>query len=345
MNISILGAGPIGLTYCAMLLKDRHSIRLWSKEHAPSNPVRFDGLIKGEREIAVVETLDAAVANTDIIIFARRANDVQEMIDRILPLLSNNQVVVFSAELSMSAIYFQQSAKRMGKCIRCIAWSTTVATAQRVDDIVRVGTMRDLVDMRAFGFADQHAALSLCNAIFGPIFRIVNGDVAIGLSNLNPQIHLANGIANITRIEAGESWDNYRYITPVVGRLAEQLDYERLCLARALKVEVRDIFEHYLRTFPGIKSGSVSQMANQVYKKSPGTLGPTAMSTRYFTEDIPFGIVPLSMLGHIHDVAMPLHNAGIDLASAYCGLDFRNHNGMIATILSYITYSSEEFSS
>ena len=56
------------------------------------------------------------------------------------------------------------------------------------------------------------------------------------------------------------------------------------------------------------------------FAKSPG---PRSLSHRYFSEDIAYGLVPMSSLAGAVGVEMPLTRALIDLAGCLCNEDFR----------------------
>ena len=152
--------------------------------------------------------------------------------------------------------------------------------------------------------------------------------MAISLSNLNPQNHLAMALCNLTRIERAEDWGNYWGVSPAVGRLMEALDLERLAVAAAYGVSVRTIFDHFALSF-GVARGSVGEMAAAVDGRGGAPLGPKSLETRYVTEDVPFGLVPTEMLAKAAGVAVPLHSGGIDLCSALYGRDFRGENDIL----------------
>ena len=332
MKITVVGGGPVGLSYCALLQQGGHDVCLWSETHPKGLSLRFEGAFCGDHSIPGAGALEDAVRRADVVLLARCAQGLQAVLDRIAPIL-DGQSVIFSAELSFASIYLKRAMERAGGRAGIISWSTTVATAQRNGAGVRVGTVRDLVDMAVSGALTLDEGMALCQTLFGKRFRTVADPMVIGLSNLNPPIHLANTIANLTRIERGEDWDNYQCITPVVGRMIEALDGERLALARHFGFAVRDVFEHYLLTFPGIRRGSVSEMAQQVHERAPGTMGPRRLDTRYVTEDVPFGLVPLCRLGQRAGVSMPLHDAAISVVSTYLGQDFGSRNGMLAVVI------------
>ena len=151
--------------------------------------------------------------------------------------------------------------------------------------------------------------------------------VSISLSNLNPQNHLGQVIGNFTRIERGESWENWRGYTDCVGRLIEALDAERLAIAAAFGYAVRNVREHFALSFH-VPEGPVSDMTRRIAERDSSP-GPASLETRYVIEDVPFGIVVTALLARIVGVAAPLHEAGIAIISALYGRDFRRENDLL----------------
>ncbi|WP_421952952.1 NAD/NADP octopine/nopaline dehydrogenase family protein [Pelagibacterium sp.] len=331
MRVAVLGGGPVGLTYAAMLLNNGHDVVVHSASASTTDlhmevqgAIEFSGLISLNTELAT------AIDGADVLVCSRRASGVKEIIDQLVEIATPQQVIIFSAELSLSSQYAALKLADAGRHNPIVSWSTTVATAQRRNPTLVVsGTLRDRIDYAVTNSDEPDQLHSLLIDLFGERFHRLPNALAVALSNLNPPIHLANSLANLTRMEKGEDWDNYANITPAVGRLIEALDVERLALARHLNLDVRNVHEHYLRTFPGLERASVSEMASQVAAASPGTPGPKSIDSRYLTEDIPFGLLPLLALAKQVEVPMPVHHAGILLASTYTGEDFFRQNMML----------------
>lgn len=338
MKVAILGGGAIGITYAAMLAQSGHDIVLWSETAAPLNDTIYvEGAFSFSGYINQDPDLRKAVQYADVLICARGARGTQDLIDKLVPLTRSGQTLIFSAELSMCSAYADQMLERAGKQIPIISWSTTIATARRIAvDRISCGTVRDRIDYAVTSARNPDDSQAVLTGLFNTEFRELPNALAVALSNLNPPIHLANALANLTRIEKGENWENYAGITPSVGRVIEALDVERLALAAHFGLSVRTVFEHYMSTFPGITRGPVTAMACQVSSEGPPVPGPRSLDTRYLTEDIPFGLVPLVHIADLVGVDMPLHKAGIRLASVYAGRDFGAENRMLGTISTHL---------
>jgi opine dehydrogenase len=58
-------------------------------------------------------------------------------------------------------------------------------------------------------------------------------------------------------------------------------------------------------------------------------MGPTNLNTRYILEDVPFGLLPTIGIARVVGVAMPLHEAGLNIFSALYSRDFRKENDIL----------------
>ena len=326
MRVAVLGAGSIGLGSAALLAQRGHEVVLWSRS-LPAGPgvLVETGSLQGEYPVAAAADVAAAVQGAEAVLvtvpgFAHRA-----VLDLLAPALVPGQAVIISSHCSFSGLYLRRKVPG----VSVAAWGTTVVTGRRAGPLrMKVSNVRAQVDVAGLPASFGPAALALCQALFGDRFALRDDLVAISLSNLNPQNHLAMSLCNLTRMERGEDWPNYWGVTHAVGRLMEALDRERLAVAAAYGVSVRTIIDHFHLSF-GAPRGTVGEMAAAVHDGGNRPLGPKTLDTRYITEDVPFGLLPTELLARAAGVAVPLHSGGIDMLSALCGRDFRGENDLL----------------
>ncbi len=347
MNVGIVGAGAIGRAYAAILANHGHTPSIWAPRGGVSYQGRLNikarGKLNSDIHVAMLDHPQALSA-MDVIVVCVLGNGHKAVMDTIAPYLCQSQTIVISSHSSLVALYLSKLLALRGLHPPILAFATTVAGARIVGDTVHIPMLRNEIDLAAIPRSALTDGLPLLNALFGPAFVGAENVLAVSLSNLNPQIHLANAMLNYTRIENGEQWDNFLGITASVGRLIEQLDQERLTIAKAFKVKVRTVHEHYQKSYDGMPAeGNVHQMAQAIAQQRPnGTPGPVSLENRYLTEDLPFGIVCNLILAQHAKVAAPLHEAGLAIMSVATGRKYNQINDILPA-LGLNTLNKREF--
>lgn len=338
MRIGIVGCGGIALGYAAMLTGQGHDTVLWSPSGRSAADFRGSEIeVSGvmQRRFRPVLACDAQVLieHAEVVIIAVPGYGHKAVIDAIIPFARTGQTFIVSAQLSLSATYLWQQLQARGIDADVVAWATTALMSRRSGpQSIVIGGVRSRLEAAVLPAGGNDTAIGLCTDLFGERFTQVADITAIALSNLNPPIHLASALCNFTRIEKGEYWANYDGITPSVARMIEALDVERLAVAEAYGVKVRTVHEHYHLTF-GFEPGlSLAEMAAAVHEKRKGPPGPVSVETRFVTEDVPFGIVPVIALADGRGVPVPLHKAGLAVVNALYGRSFENENDLLSKV-------------
>lgn len=338
MRVAIAGAGGIGYSYAAFLAQGGHSPVLWSPSNSRAQdlaqgvPLTATGAIEGQFSVAVAQDPAALLAGADAVILALPAYGHRAVIDRILPHLATGQSVILSAHLSFAALYLSRGLAARGLRCPIIVWNTTASTGRQTGAAaVSVSLVRREVEMTVIPTEGMAAALALCTELFGVRFRPVDSLLAVDLGNLNPTVHCGLALFNLTRMERGETWVQQDHMTPAVCRFLEDLDLERRAVASALGVSARSIHQSY--AVPGkVEIAPLAMMMTEVVRIRRPVNGPKSLDTRYVTEDVPFGLVPLVRLADMAGVAVPLHQAAILMFSSLYGRDLALENDLLPDI-------------
>ncbi|MBV9784555.1 MAG: NAD/NADP octopine/nopaline dehydrogenase family protein [Acidisphaera sp.] len=337
MRVAVLGAGAIAFGNAALLCRNGHDPILWSPSGrrtaalASGAPLEAEGAVAGRFHPRVARDCAEALADAEAVLVALPGNGHRLVMDAAAPHLHPGQVVLISSHMSLSALYLAGLLAPRGVAVPIVGWGTTVTTGRQPGPTqARVSNIRAKVDIATLPTSAAAQGLAVCEALFGKRFVPRADLLAVSLSNLNPQNHLAMALCNFTRIERGESWANWSGATEAVGRLMTALDAERLAVAAAFGYEVRTITEHFTLSF-GVTPGTVGEMAQQILQRDTG-LGPATPETRYITEDVPFGLVPTVRLAGIAGVPVPLHAGGVAIFSALYGRDFAAENDILPAL-------------
>ena len=338
MRVAILGAGSIAFASAALLEHNGHTPVLWSPSGARTaalatgTPLTATGAIEGTFHPAVAPTCAAALTGADVVYIAAPGYAHRAIIDQAVAHLRPNQPVVFSSHMSFSLLYLLQRRAPFGPPPMLVAWGTTVVTGRQPSHTeTLVNNIRAKVDMAVLPATAARDGQALCTTLFGDRFVLRDSLTAIGLSNLNPQNHLAIALCNITRMEMGEHWLQYGHITGAVGRLMEALDAERLAIAHAYGVTVRTLHEHFRLSFAAT-GDTMADMARSLSDRGADVAGPATLDSRYVTEDVPYGLWPTICLARAAGVPAPLHEAGVQMFSALYGRDFAAENDLLPAI-------------
>lgn len=334
-RVGICGAGSIALGTAAFLSQAGHDPMLWSPSGASTADLAAQGTLTAHGAIEVVchprlaASAAQLAAENDVLMIALPGYGHKAVMDALAPHIGPRHSIIISSHASLGAVYLAQQLALRGVSLPIVAWGTTLVTGRRQSGCeVRVNTLRSRIDLCTVPDSAAAAGLALCEGLFGARFQQRDGLLAIALSNLNPQNHMGIALGNITRMERGENWSQGQNVTPLVGRLLERLDEERLAIAQALGLEVRTIFEHFHLSFH-VPVASISEMNQQMHAQGNGGTGPATADSRYVTEDVPYGLVPTAALGRLVGRPAVLHEAGIRIFSAMYGRDFEAENTLL----------------
>ncbi|MGO4403350.1 NAD/NADP octopine/nopaline dehydrogenase family protein [Bosea sp. RAF48] len=338
MRVSILGAGAAACGAAAQLSVMGHDPMLWSPSGrstealAAGAPLRATAAIETSFHPRIAGNAADAVATADVVMLAMPGYAHKMAFDAIAPHLREGQPVIISSHASFGALYLSRllAARKIHAPI--IAWGTTLTTGRKVSPTeVAVNSLRSKIDLATVPQDASAEALALCTSLFGERFVLREGLLAIALSNLNPQNHLAIALFNLTRMERGESWGQAENVTPAVGRVMEALDAERLAIAEAFGVSVRTIHEHYAYSYQ-LPVASIAEMNAELHGRGKGGFGPATLESRYVLEDAPYGLLPTVLLGGLIGRPATLHEAGLTLLSAAYGRDFTRENELLPAL-------------
>jgi opine dehydrogenase len=331
LKLAIVGAGAVGCAHAALAASRGHDVTLISPSGGslpPAGPftLKASGALAGEFAVraASVESLKYA----ELVLVSLPAYGYGAVLRSIAQHVASGATVLFLPALSLVELALQNTLAESGKNVRIASSGTTVATARKTAlTEVRLLSVRSRVDIAALPVARTPAALEAATALFGDRFTPQTNVLAIALGNLNPISHVPLALANLSRIESGEAWTQYDRMTGATAQMIEAVDAERLALAQAFGIRVRSIHEHFHHSF-GVALDSLDAQSRAVHATLGSPAGPTTLSTRYFTEDVPYGLAVLLRLAKLAGVNMPVMQSVVTLASAAFKRNFETENAL-----------------
>lgn len=334
MKVGIVGTGGIALASAAWMADRGHEASLWSPRGGGADALRDEalrstGALESKVRVGVADSAAELARRADVLLIAIPLNGHRAAMDALLPHLRSGQMVIVSSMGSLSALYLYEAARTRGLSVAVASFGTTVLTARRQGPAqVRIMTRRTSLGVSCLPRSDQSRALATCEALFGPGFTTDENALASALTNINPVAHGPLALFNWTRIERGESWPQYHFMTPRVAAVIEQLDAERMAVAGAFGLRLRTIERHFAQSFD-TQSERLAEIAAELHDKRGGPPGPTDVNTRFLSEDVPYGLVFTLALSHVTQVPAPATEATAAMAGMLLGEDFAAANDLI----------------
>jgi opine dehydrogenase len=139
--------------------------------------------------------------------------------------------------------------------------------------------------------------------------------------HLTPLLHPLGSLLNAGRIERshGEFYIYEEGMTPSVVRVIEAMDRERLEIGERLGIQLPTGVDMMVESGYGPR-GTLWESLNGSAGLTP-VKGPTSLSSRYVTEDIPYSLVAWASIGHLVGVDTPIMDAAINIGSAIMGMN------------------------
>jgi len=148
------------------------------------------------------------------------------------------------------------------------------------------------------------------------------------LVNVNPPLHPQSVLLNLYRVErkffpfdeilnkpVQKAYD----VTPGMARVMEEIDNERINIGKKLGLQLNSL-QKVLGIFYGAKGENLYETISTCYAYQVQG-APTSLEDRYVTEDVPYGLVPYTLLGEQIGVSMDNIRA---MATIGCSVTGRN---------------------
>jgi opine dehydrogenase len=185
--------------------------------------------------------------------------------------------------------------------------------------------VKNYLPMAAFPATVTAEALARLQQLYQP-FSPLENVLDTSLNNLNNVVHPVGLLMNMGYVEGDKTGDWHYYTdgyTQGVGEVGDELDRERLSIVRAYGLPELSVVEA-LHRFYG-HQGMNGRNLFELFKDSPihhPAPGPRTTDNRMLTEDVPYGLVPLTCFARLAGVPTPAMDAVITIASIVNHTDY-----------------------
>jgi opine dehydrogenase len=338
-KFAVIGAGNAGSTVAAHLKLLGKEVSLYDVSEEQLKPIiendnrlELTGNIdiKGEARIDLV-TMDLALAITDaqLIICTTPAHVHKFVAKDLAALIQPEQIVMLNPGRTGGALEFKKILKENGQSDILVVESQTILYAcRRQGTTVNVFGKKGEIPSAGLPRNQQDRFFDIIQTVF-PEFVPVKGSIwTTSMNNIGMLFHPAPTLLNMGRMESGSQFDYYiDGMSPTIAEIVEQLDEERLEVAKALGVKTPTVLEWLKSNYNA--SGKNLYTALQNNNAYHGISAPSFSSSkdklnlRYVIEDVPSGLVPVEELGKKFNLKTPCMTSIIDLANVMYNTDFR----------------------
>jgi opine dehydrogenase len=290
--------------------------------------LRVTGLL-GDHVVRVAATTDLreAIAGAGAIVVAVPAFGHAAFARRIVELVHADQVVVLTPGSTGGALEWARIATASGRpCGHLVAETSSLPYACRKVDPTHVhisGAKRGL-PIAAFPARETANVVRRLGAVFPRGTVAARNVLETSLNNINAVAHPVPTLLNAGWIEhSGGAFGFYaEALTPSVARAMDAVDEDRLAVVEALGLE-RVSASDWDRRLYGL-TGATTYEINQASEVHREIRGPASLDTRYLTEDVSFGLVPIASIAAELGVETPAIRLFIDLAVLLLGERIRS---------------------
>jgi opine dehydrogenase len=331
-TVAILGAGHGGRAMAADLAVRGFSVRLFNRTFERVEVIKARGGIELETEdgqyhfgpLEVVSSdVGEVLAGADVAMVVVPATGHRDMAEVCAPHLQDGQVVILNPGRTGGALEFANVLREKGVTAQVkVAEAQTLIYACRISGPaqVRINSIKRQVPVAAFPAADTDAVLAVAHQLF-PEFIPAANVLETGFNNIGAIFHPSTTLFNASRIEAGEEFEFYSSITPLVAGFLETVDAERVATAKAYGAEVDSARDWLAKAYEGIRGDNLYERL-QSCAAYRGIKGPKSMKVRYIVEDIPTGLVPIASFAQTAGIPTPASRSIVDIACEMYGRDF-----------------------
>jgi len=331
MIFCVIGAGNGGRAFAAYLSSKGHQVKLYNRSYSritdiiKKGMIRSSGVLKGKYPIDIVtQDIEEAMNNTDVILVVTPAFAHKSVAKLIAPYLTQDQIIILNPGRTFGAAEFKNAIEEeIGKIPIFIGETQTLIFTSRQlnNNKVQILKIKDSVDFCAFPEKDTFFIYDTLRDVF-PQLNPVEDYLEVSLRNIGMLLHPTLGLMNAGFMDIGKEFKFYREgATFHVCEVLEQVQVETNLIFKKLGMQHFNFCQWAKKSY-GINAKCIHDAIQNVLPYQDIS-APKELITRYFTEDVPTGLVPVSSLARFLGIKTPTIDSIIHLTSILCGIKFK----------------------
>ncbi|MHA1147385.1 MAG: NAD/NADP octopine/nopaline dehydrogenase family protein [Promethearchaeota archaeon] len=337
MRFCILGAGSGGRAFAAYLASKGHTVSLWNRSFTRISDILQKGGIEAEGALngffpiqEITRDLKSAIRGAEVIMVVTPASAHKTLAKKVAKFLTAGQIIILNPGRTFGSIEFTKVIKDIrGELPIFVGETQTLLFTSRAlpNHRVKIIKIKDSVKFSAFPEEHTDLVYERIKDVFPQLIPVDNY-LELTLNNIGMLLHPSISLFNAGPMDIGKSFRFYMEgATPRICQVLEKIEYEINQIIN--KLGLRQFrFHQWASDTYGVEANSIYDAIQQIdaYKN---IYAPMELNTRYFTEDVPTGLIPLSSLGKKLGISTPTIDSIIHLSSILCGIDFIEHGRTI----------------
>lgn len=332
MKFSIIGAGNGGRAFAAYLSSKGHPVNLYNRSFSRIADIKKKGVIKSKGEIKgsfpltiITQRLEYAIKDADVILVVTPASAHKDIAQKLATSLTKDQIILLNPGRTFGAIEFSQTIQeQIGYFPVFIAETQTLlfTSRQLKKNRVQILKVKDSVQFSAYPEKHTFYIYDTLHEIF-PQLVPANDYLEMTLHNIGMLLHPTLSVLNSGMMDIGKEFKFYSEgATKRTCEVLERIQMEINQIMHTLGLKQFN-FLNWAKNSYGIDGKCIYNAIQEIiaYKD---IIAPKRLITRYFTEDVPTGLVAISSLAEFLGIKTPIINSIINLSSILCGMDFKS---------------------
>lgn len=325
---AVIGAGNGGQAMAAQLSMLGCSVSLYDIDAAKIKALQekkifeVSGKLEGTAEIDLITgDIGKAIENRDVIMVTTTTDSHAAVAEELIPFIKATQLVFLCPGHTGGTILMRNAFLAAGKDVTVAETQDLVYACRATKPgVIMISALKPRMATAVSPSGDWEKVQNLLGAEFPELIHTPSV-LHTGFGNTGAMLHPAPMLLNAARVDAKESFLYYvDGITPSVAAVVEKMDEERVAVAAAYGIEVPTLTQ-WLQSTYGVSGANLYEMLqnNQAYA---AIKAGTELNSRFITEDVPSGLVPLAAFGKLAGVATPVTDSVIMLADAVLNRQF-----------------------
>jgi len=331
MRVAVIGAGHAGRGLASYLSIHGFDVSLYNRTFAnirkisKRGGIKVHGLFEAFANLSLItDDIAKAIEDRDILIIVVPAQAHTFIAKSIVPHLKSGQTILLMPGRTGGALEFARVLRSHPYSDEILLGEAqTYSFVSRITgpDSVLISKVKNSTKVSAFPAYHNRRFMRSLRRL--PItFNMADDVMETSLDNIGAMLHPTPTLLCAGLLESKEGGYNHYHdaISESVGRLIERMDAERISVSREFVSQPVSLLDWLKNTYDA--EGTTLCECIRSIDAYDNVGSPSSLGHRYVLEDVPTGLVPISLLGRLAGIKTPAIDAMINIACQLYDYDF-----------------------